>query len=172
MNLVSFDANSKKQLEAIHAMYLSLETDIEDLKEKMKEKELATQMVEQSAIDIAQGKKPEEINLTGVRPKDVHRIMNVEFMGMKQLIGKHQISLNRIEQCLRDLEEFRSQNNFSKFNKMQQKQSDALQTYIKEADEYNSKLFAKVQGMLHAKPDFEILENFQRNVYTFLTKKS
>ena len=110
--LVGIDPNSKKQLEAIHAMYLGLETDIEDLKEKMKEKDLATQMVEQSAIDIAQGKKPEEINLTGVRPKDVHRIMNVEFMGMKQLIGKHQISLNRIEQWLRDLEEFRSQNNF------------------------------------------------------------
>ena len=47
---------------------------------------------------------------------------------------------------------------------MQQKQSDALQAYIKEADEYNSKLFSKMQGMLHAKPDYEILENFQRNV--------
>jgi hypothetical protein len=64
----------------------------------MKEKEYATQMVEQSAIDIAQGKKPEPMNLKGVRERDMHRIMNVEFMGMKQLIGKHQITLNRVEQ--------------------------------------------------------------------------
>lgn len=74
-------------------------------------------MVEQSSIDIAQGKKPENINLKGVRERDMHRIMNVEFMGMKQLIGKHQITINRIEKCLRDFEEFRNQNNYSKILK-------------------------------------------------------
>ena len=95
-------------------MYIKLETEVDDLKEKVKEKELAAQMVEQSALEIAQGKKPDNINLKGVRDRDIHRIMNVEFMGMKQLIGKHQITLNRVEKRLRDLEEFRNQNSYSK----------------------------------------------------------
>jgi hypothetical protein len=92
------DQNSIKQIEAIKAVYLSLETDVEDLKNRLKEKDYAAEIVEQSAIEIAQGKKPESINLKGVRERDIHRIMNVEFMGMKQLLGKHQIQLNRIEQ--------------------------------------------------------------------------
>lgn len=158
------DAGTMKQLEAIRAMYLSLETDVEDLKERMKEKEYATQMVEQSAIDIAQGKKPEPINLKGVRERDMHRIMNVEFMGMKQLIGKHQITLNRVEQWLRDLEEYRNQNTSSKFNQEQKKQVDEIKDLIKNVNEYHNSLIGTLQGKLHAKPDYEVLENFQKNV--------
>jgi len=70
-------------------------------------------MVQKSSVDIANGKKPDGINLQGVKGRDMHRIMNVEFMGMKQILGRHQISLNRVEQSLRDLEEFRNQNNSS-----------------------------------------------------------
>lgn len=139
------DIGSKKQIEAIHAMYISLESEIEELKRRMDEKDFATDMVEKSAIDIAQGKKPQEIPITGsARDRSIHRIMNVEFMGMKQLIGKHQLSINKLEQRVRDLEEYKSQNNITKFTTEQQKQSDALQAYIKEADEYNSELFRKV----------------------------
>lgn len=78
-------------------MYIKLETEVENLRDKVKEKDIAEKLVEQSAIEIAQGKKPENINLKGVRERDMHRIMNVEFMGMKQLIGKHQLTLNRVE---------------------------------------------------------------------------
>lgn len=114
-NIVSkIEPGSKKQIDAIHAMYIKIETEIEDLKEKAKEKDYATEMVEQSALEIAQGKKPGNINLRGVKERDIHRIMNVEFMGMKQLIGKHQMTLNRVEKCLRDLEEYKNQNNYGK----------------------------------------------------------
>ena len=139
------DIGSKKQTEAIHAMYINLESEIEEIKKRMDENDFATDMVENSAIDIAQGKKPEEILIAGsTRDRNIHRIMNVEFMGMKQLLGKHQLSINKLEQKVRDLEEYKSQNNITKFTVEQKNQSDALQAYIKEADEYNSELFRKV----------------------------
>lgn len=139
------DIASKKQIEAIHAMYIHVESEFEELKRRMDEKDYVAEMVEQSAIDIAQGKKPQEMPVAGsARDRNIHRIMNVEFMGMKQLIGKHQLVLNKLDQRVRDLEEYKSMNNLSKFNQEQQKQSDALQAYIKEADEYNSELFRKV----------------------------
>ena len=105
------------------------------------------------------------MNLKGVREKDIHRIMNVEFMGMKQLIGKHQLSLNRIDKYLRDIEESKNHNELlDKVNVEQQKQSDELKALIKEMNEYHSNLISKMQGKLHSKPDFEILESFQKNI--------
>lgn len=159
------EPGSSQQIEAIHAMYIKLETEVEDLKDKVKEKEYASLLVEESAIEIAQGKKPDNINLKGARDKDIHRIMNVEFVGMKQLIGKHQLSLNRIDKYLRDIEEFKNHNELlDKVNVEQQKQSDELKALIKEMNEYHSNLISKMQGKLHSKPDFEILESFQKNI--------
>jgi hypothetical protein len=146
-------------------MYIKLETDIESIKDRAKENEYATQIVEESALKIAQGEKPDPVDLKGKREKDINRIMNVEFMGMKQLIGKHQLSLNRIDMYLRDIEEYKNHSELlDKVNLEQKKQSDEIKVLIKEMNEYHSGLITKMQGKLHSKPDFEILEGFQKNI--------
>jgi GTPase involved in cell partitioning and DNA repair len=41
---------------------------------------------------------------------------------------------------------------------------DEIKVLIDEVNKYHSNLIAKMQGKLHAKPDFEMLESFQKNV--------
>lgn len=62
------------------------------------------------------------------------------------------------------MEEFRNQNNYSKFNQEQQRQADELKELINEVKDYHNKLISKMQGTLRSKPDFEMLESFQKNV--------
>jgi hypothetical protein len=163
--ILCIEFGSDQQIEAIRAMYIKLETDIEGIKERAKESDYATQIVEESSLKIAQGEKPDPVDLKGKREKDINRIMNVEFMGMKQLIGKHQLSLNRIDKYLRDIEEYKNQSDLlDKVNLEQKKQSDEIKVLIKEMNEYHSSLITKMQGKLHSKPDFEILEGFQKNI--------
>ncbi|CAI2374063.1 unnamed protein product [Moneuplotes crassus] len=158
------DVVTKKQIDAIHALYLKLETEIDDLKEKMKEREYATQMVEQSAIEIAQGKKPSNVVLKGARERDIHRIMNVEFMGMKQLIGKHQISLNRYEKNLRELQEFKNQNIYGKFDQEQRKMAEELRTLILKSESQYDNEITKLKGTIHSKTNAEKLETLQKEI--------
>jgi S-adenosylmethionine:diacylglycerol 3-amino-3-carboxypropyl transferase len=62
------------------------------------------------------------------------------------------------------LEEYRNQNTSSKFNQEQKKQVDEIKDLIKNVNEYHNSLIGTLQGKLHAKPDYEVLENFQKNV--------
>lgn len=41
---------------------------------------------------------------------------------------------------------------------------DEIKSLIDEVNKYHSNLIAKMQGKLHAKPDFEMLESFQKNI--------
>lgn len=55
-------------------------------------------------------------------------------------------------------------NFIGKFNEEQKKQGEEMKILIKDVNEYHSNLISKLQGKLHSKPDFEMLENFQKNV--------
>lgn len=51
-----------------------------------------------------------------------------------------------------------------KFNQEQRKQADELKSIINDINEHHKNLIAKLQGKLHSKPDYEMLESFRKDV--------
>lgn len=72
--------------------------------------------------------------------------------------------LFRIESVLQQINEWKNEFNISKIYEDHHSDLEILKKYIEEVNDYNTKLYKNTESKLHSKADFNLIEEFKRNV--------
>ncbi len=85
-----------------------------------------------------------------------------EFLGMKQLIGKQQLAIQKLDNKLSDGKAVQSQ--IDKLETTNSENYELFKKLIDEVDDCNRQSYIKLTGKVNGKPDFGVFDTFRKNV--------
>lgn len=156
MNIKEPKASNKK-MNALKIMFVELETKVTGLDKRLKHIEYADQLIADAAEETA-------LNSATVVHSKGNLMMQTEFMGIKHLIGRHQVSIKKIENVIKQFNEWKNEFNLTKIYDDQKHDLEILKKYIEEVNDYHAKLYQNTESKLHNKADFNIMQEFTANV--------
>ncbi|CAI2369478.1 unnamed protein product [Moneuplotes crassus] len=96
---------SSKKIGALKVMFVNMEAQMKDIKAKMEQREQYDQIISNSASELTDSMGDTE---------SVRNLLKLEFQGMKQLVGKQQMSILKIENVLRLLNDWKNELDITK----------------------------------------------------------
>lgn len=147
------DYAKAKDLQLTEVEVDRLKIDVEMLLKMAKERDFTDEIL---------GKTSTSDNQVGIVSKG-------EFLGIKQLISRHQLTLNNLQAGLGTAEKSRDQ--IEKMEKLVADNFGFLKQYIDENKNMQAQMIAKIQGKLNGKPDFGFFDEFKSNVETKILNK-
>jgi hypothetical protein len=148
---------SNKKFNGLKLMFVELESRVEQIDKRLYDIEFSDQLIANAAEELATG--------SGMK---VHSkgnlIIQTEFNGVKHLMGRQQISIKKIENVIKQINEWKNELNLSKLYDDHQSDLEILKKYIEEVNDYNQKLFKSTESQLSGKADFNIMQEFTQNV--------
>ncbi|CDW80055.1 UNKNOWN [Stylonychia lemnae] len=154
----------------VQAKLKQLEDKLDEVYDKMKEKEFLNEFFTQQAVNDPNPIHVSDQHLQSTNSDGQHNSQGVpkqlimEVMSIKTITGKQQMQLNKIQNQINMLESNKPKIDQDKILKMQKENYELLKKYIDEVNQYSSDLYQKLQVKLNLKADQDLVEKFKQNV--------
>jgi len=148
---------SIKKINALKVMFVELESKVDVINKRLSDIEYSDQLISSAGEEAAQ-------NSGSVVHSKGTLMIQAEFMGVKHLVGRQQISIRKIENVIKQINEWKDEFNANKIFDDHKTDLEILKKYIEEVNDYHMKMYKNTEHQLHNKADFSILDEFTQNV--------
>ena len=128
-----------KKFHAMKMMFVELDSRVENMAKRLEEMEYTDKLIANATEESA-------LNTGSAVQSKGSLMMQTEFTGVKHLIGRQQLSLKKIENVIKQINEWKNDINLSKIYEEQKNDLEILKKYIEEVNDYNSKMYKNTES--------------------------